>query len=64
MVGSVCHIKRFTAGLKNSLKEEEIEMEVRKWLRQQSKDFYAAGFDPLVKQWDKCINVGGGYVER
>jgi hypothetical protein len=40
------------------------ETEVRKWLRQQSKDFYAAGFDTLVKRWDKCINVGGGYVEK
>jgi hypothetical protein len=34
-----------------------------KWLRQHSKDFYAAGFNALVKRWDKCINVGGGYVE-
>jgi hypothetical protein len=38
--------------------DEEVETEVRKWLRQQSKDFYAAGF------WDKCIDVGGGYVEK
>jgi hypothetical protein len=30
----------------------------------QSKDFYAAGFDALVKRWDKCINVSGGYVEK
>jgi hypothetical protein len=34
--------------------DEEVETEARKWLRQQSKDFYAASF------WDKCINVGGG----
>jgi hypothetical protein len=33
--------------------------EVRKWLRQESKDFYA-----LVKRWDKCVTVGGGYVEK
>jgi hypothetical protein len=39
-------------------------MKVRKWLRQQSKDFYAVSFDALVKWWDKCINVDGGYVER
>jgi hypothetical protein len=38
--------------------------QMRKWLRQQSKDFYAAGFDALVKSWDKCINVGGGYVVK
>jgi hypothetical protein len=36
---------------------EEVETEVRKWLRQPSKDFYAAGFDALVKR-------GGGYVEK
>jgi hypothetical protein len=43
---------------------EMVEMEVRKWLGQQSKDFYAVGFDRLVKQWDKCISVGGGHVEK
>jgi hypothetical protein len=26
------------------------------------KDFYAAGFDELIKRWEKCIGVGGGYV--
>jgi hypothetical protein len=44
--------------------DEEVETEVRKWLRQEPKDFYAAGFDVLVKRWDKCIDVGGGYVEK
>jgi hypothetical protein len=45
---------------------EEVETEVRKWLRQQSKGFYAAGFDTLLKRRDKCINAGGGggYVEK
>jgi hypothetical protein len=41
------------------LKAADCETEVRKWLRQQSKDLYAAGFDALVKRWDKCISVGG-----
>jgi hypothetical protein len=44
--------------------DEEVEMEVRKWVRQQSEDFYAAGFDAPVKRWDKGIDVGGGYVEK
>jgi hypothetical protein len=30
---------------------------MRKWLRQQSKDFYAAGFDALIKRMDKCFSV-------
>jgi hypothetical protein len=41
-----------------------VEPEVREWLRKQSKDFYTTGFDELVKRWDQCINVGGGYVEK
>jgi hypothetical protein len=44
--------------------DEEVKTEVRKWLRKESKDFYAPGFDALVRRWDKCINVGGGYVEK
>jgi hypothetical protein len=55
--GSLLSGKRFAD-------DEEFETEVRKWLRQESKDFYAADFNALVKRWDKCINVGGGYVEK
>jgi hypothetical protein len=28
------------------------------------KNLYAVDFDELVKQWDKCINVFGGYIEK
>jgi hypothetical protein len=42
---------------------EEAEAEVEKWLRQQSKDLYAACFDALIKRWDKCISFDGGYVK-
>jgi hypothetical protein len=60
----VCHVKRFRLGGKRFADDEEVETEVRKWLRKQSKDFYAAGFDALVKQWDTYISVGGEYVEK
>jgi hypothetical protein len=53
-VGSVCRVKRFTTCGKYFSNDEEIKTEVLKWLRQQSEDFYAAGFDALVKRWDKC----------
>jgi hypothetical protein len=61
---SVCRVKRFHFGGKHFADDEEVETEVWKWLGQQSNDFYAAGFEALVKQWDKCLNVGGGYVEK
>jgi hypothetical protein len=28
------------------------------------KDLYAAGYEALVKRWDKCISVGREYVEK
>jgi hypothetical protein len=51
--------KRFTDD-----EEIETDCEVREWLRKESKDLYAVSFDALVKQLDKCINVGGEYVEE
>jgi hypothetical protein len=47
-----------------SLMTKRFETEVRKCQRQQSEDFCAVGFDALVKRWDKCISVGGGYTEK
>jgi hypothetical protein len=44
--------------------DEEVETEVRKWLRQQSEHFYATGFEALVKRWDKFMNIGQEYVEK
>jgi hypothetical protein len=51
-------------GGKRFADDEEVETEARKRLRQQSNDFYAAGFDALIKRWDKCLNVGEEYAEK
>jgi hypothetical protein len=68
MVGSVCSVKRFTTVSGNSLKDirksQMMPDQVRKWLRQHSKDFYAAGFDALVKCWWRIcreINVSSRF---
>jgi hypothetical protein len=37
-VGSVCRVKRFSLSGKRFADDEEVKTEVRKWLRQQSKD--------------------------
>jgi hypothetical protein len=44
--------------------DKKVETRARKWLRQQSKDLNAAGFDAVVNRWDKCSNVGGGYFDK
>jgi hypothetical protein len=54
-------VQKFTQG------RSKVPDDVRpgaKWLRHLSKNFYVVGFDTLVKQWDKCISVGGRYVEK
>jgi hypothetical protein len=56
-VGCVCRVKRFTAGGKYYADDHEVETEMWRQLRQQSKGFYAGGFDALVNRWDMCINV-------
>jgi hypothetical protein len=67
-VGSVCRVKLFTSWSRNYLKDvrkpQMMPDHRRKWLRQQSKGLYAAGFEALVMRWEKCINVGGGNVEK
>jgi hypothetical protein len=57
ILGSVYCVKRFTSGSRNChlvgkrfADDEDVETEVWKWLRQQSKFSYAAGFDALVKR--------------
>jgi hypothetical protein len=66
-VGSVFHVKRFTTGSRNCLKDvrksQMMPDQVRKWLRQQSEDLCAVGFDALVKR-GTGVSVGGGYVEK
>jgi hypothetical protein len=39
---------------------EDVEAAVRT----QDTEFYQQGFFKLMKRWDKCINVGGDYVEK
>jgi hypothetical protein len=58
------HKEIFTVYGGKCFADNEFETGLRKWLIHQSKDFYDAGFDVIVKQWDKYINVGGEYVEK
>ena len=66
-VNIACHVKH---PLKQDLSGERfpdddaVERAVRAWFRQQPKEFYAAGFQGLVKRWDKCLILYGDYVEK
>jgi hypothetical protein len=43
--------------------DDAVERTVWACFRQQPQEFYAAGYQGLVKRWDKCLNLYGDYVE-
>ena len=58
-------VQKFSEG-RTSIEDAHpaVERSVRSWFRQQPKEFFAAGFQGLVKRWDKCLNLYGDYVEK
>ena len=54
-------VQKFSEG-RTSIEDEH--RAVRAWFRQQPQEFFAAGFQGLVKRWDKCLNLYGDYVEK
>ncbi|GBL68611.1 hypothetical protein AVEN_155785-1, partial [Araneus ventricosus] len=44
--------------------DDDVHHEVLLWMRQQPKEFYAAGIGAMIKRWDKCVNIGGDYVKN
>ena len=57
-------VQKFSEGRTSIEDDDAVERAVRAWFRQQPKEFYAAGFQGLVKRWDKCLNLYGDYVEK
>ncbi|GBM69100.1 hypothetical protein AVEN_178178-1 [Araneus ventricosus] len=56
-------LKQYLGG-KHFADDNDVQHEVLLWMRQQPKEFYAAGIGALIKRWEKCINIGGDYVEK
>ena len=61
-------VQKFSEG-RTSIEDEHragrpVEMATPETFRQQPKEFYAAGFQGLVKRWDKCLNLYGDYVAK
>lgn len=56
-------LKEFLRGTKFE-DNKAIKKVVHEWLRQQGKEFFTTGIRKLVEQWDKCLNVGGNYIEK
>ncbi|GBM76793.1 hypothetical protein AVEN_59137-1 [Araneus ventricosus] len=44
--------------------DEELEKAVTTWLNELAAEEYGMGILKLVNRYDKCLNVGGDYVEK
>ncbi|GBN72838.1 hypothetical protein AVEN_136705-1, partial [Araneus ventricosus] len=51
-------------GGKHFADDDDVQHEVLQWMRQQAKEFHAAGIGALMKRWDKYINIGRDYAEK
>ena len=61
-------VQKFSEG-RTSIEDEHragrpVQIATPETFRRQPKEFYAAGFQGLVKRWDKCLNLYGDYVEK
>jgi len=44
--------------------DAEVKAAAQQWLSGIGRDFFAEGIEKLVPRLDKCLNNGGGYVEK
>ena len=44
--------------------DESVQKAVHQWLCDQPKTFFSDGIYKLVDRWNKCIEMGGDYVEK
>ena len=63
-------IKFLQGGCQDSLRgrifssDESVQKAVHQWLCDQPKTFFSDGIYKLVDRWNKCIEMGGDYVEK
>ena len=44
--------------------DEEVKSVVKKWLKEQSTEFYGAGIHALIRRWNIAIERNSDYVEE
>ncbi|GBN82306.1 hypothetical protein AVEN_45583-1 [Araneus ventricosus] len=57
------NLKEFL-GVKRLGSDEELGSAVTTWLNELAAEEYDMGIPKLVDRYDKCLNVGGDYVEK
>jgi histone-lysine N-methyltransferase SETMAR len=56
-------LKEFLGG-RGFKSDEEVKAAIKEWLNGLVAEVYDEGIQKLVTHYDKCLNVGGYYVEK
>jgi hypothetical protein len=56
-------LEKHTRGLRFQT-DEDVQEEVKRWLRLRDASFYHQGFGFLIHRYDKCPNRYGNYIEK
>jgi histone-lysine N-methyltransferase SETMAR len=56
-------LKEFLGG-RRFKSDEEVKDAVKEWLNGLAVEVYDEGIQKLVTRYDKCLNVGGDYVDK
>jgi hypothetical protein len=51
-------------GIRRFKSDGEVKDAVKEWLNGLAAEVYDEGIQKLVTRYDKCLNVGGDYVEK
>jgi histone-lysine N-methyltransferase SETMAR len=57
------HLKQVWCGTRMG-SDEEVNKTIRDWFSGVAAEFYSAGTQKLITQYDKCLNLHGNYVEK
>jgi hypothetical protein len=44
--------------------DEEVKTAMQHWVKTLAADFFSEEIQKLVPRYDKCLNLGGDYVEK
>ncbi|GFV66243.1 histone-lysine N-methyltransferase SETMAR [Trichonephila clavipes] len=58
------HLKKFLSSGQRFGNDEELKTSVIRWFHSHAAEYYHRVIQKLIPRFDKCLNSGGGYVEK
>ncbi|GFU15651.1 histone-lysine N-methyltransferase SETMAR [Trichonephila clavipes] len=58
------YFKKFLSSGKRFGNDEELMTSVTRWFHSQAAEFYDRRIQKLMPRYEKCLNSGGGYIEK